>query len=254
MELSTAATGLIERKRNKSMNKASLIAEVTKAGFFVSDVPEYPRFQPFTSALGRITIAEKKIGPCEYSGVVFWVHEAENRWFLALFSPQTFLAKEPALLQKLALDFLSRRQFFNCPTGLSLDVVAEYQLEDWSDYFTYSRGWPIIISRQTEFNTLEDARRTGSAALPITRDEFVRHFLPKCDNACDVAFNGIEFKYKAATGIIRFVKNKSCLDFHEMLVVARPREGLTSDDIALVRMLCESLGCAAFKQSGQRII
>lgn len=235
------------------MNKASLIAEVTKAGFFASEAPEFRSMQPYTSALGRIIIAEKKIGPIEYSGVAFWVHESENQWFLAFFSPQFFLAKEPALLLKLALDFLSHRQFINSPTGLSLDVVAEYQLEDWTERFTYRGGGrPIIISRQTECNTLEEARRASSVAPPITREEFVRHVLPKCDQSHDVAFNGIEFKYKTATGIIRFVTNTSCLDFHEMLMVVRPREGLTGDDIALVRILCESLGCAAFDQ-GQKI-
>ena len=236
------------------MNKAFLIAEVTKAGFFAAECPEFRSPQPFTSALGRVIIAEKKIGPSEYSGMAFWVHEAESQWFLALFSPQFFLGKEPALLLKLALDFLSHRQFINSPTGLSLDVIAEYQLEDWTEYVMSSRGGrPVIISRQTEFNTLEEARRAGSVASPITREEFARQFLHKCDHACDVAFNGIEFKYKTATGIIRFVNNKSCLDFHEMLMCSTPREGFTDDDITLVGMLCESLGCAAFQQPGQRI-
>jgi hypothetical protein len=67
------------------MNKESFIAEVTKAGFFETEGPEFRDMQPFTSAFGRVIIAVKKIGPREYSGVAFWVHEAEHQWFLALF-------------------------------------------------------------------------------------------------------------------------------------------------------------------------
>jgi hypothetical protein len=235
------------------MHQRTIVNKITKHRFFYYEEPLYAGEQPFTSEIGRIVIAEKKVGKNTYTGVTFWLHEFENNWLLGLYSPQWFLARKPSLLPDLAVKFLTRQCSISSPTGLSHTIIQEYQLEDWSTIVDRSLARSVIICRKCSASTMEEAQSVLKAP-PITKREFVDHVIPFVDRSTQIPFNGLEFYYRGVRGIIRFKGDITCFDFHELLLFANDNNNdFSKDEYKLIKLICKKLGCSAFDSSGELI-
>lgn len=235
------------------MDYATIRNTISHHGFFCYEDPEFRDMQPHTSAVGRIVCAEKMVAENCYTGVSFWLHKAEDTWFLGLHSPQWFLAKDSGALLDLAIQFLTRKAAIDSSTGLSSKLIESYKLEDWTDLVDDASSRIVIICRGNDCLTLEEARDSLSAPV-LTKQEFIVQTESQFDCVSLVPFNGLEFQYRGARGTIRFLHDKLCLDLHEMLLFGN-RVGLelSNEEHQLVCKICECLGCAAFEPSGKRI-
>jgi hypothetical protein len=210
--------------------------------------------QPYTSAIGRICFAEKMLASETYTGVAFWLHEAEQQWFLGLYSPQWFLARDPGVLPELVTKLLTRQRKITSNSGLSLELIKEFFLDDWTDIVANPFLRSVIISRAKSL-TSHSAHCPIVNDPPITKRQFLTGTAPRLDRVSNISFNGIEFGLGTAKGVIRFVDNLWCLDFHEFLLVTNgDGTDFSDDERELIKLICETLECAAFEPFGPRIM
>ena len=142
----------------------------------------------------------------------------------------------------LILQFLSRKRAITSKTGLSSEIIELFHLEDWSNVVSNPFSRSVLISRYPSWIEIEN--RSDLREPTITKREFLERTAPTFDGTSVLPFNGIKFSYRQAEGIIRFVHDLICLDFHEILLYNKSQNFDFSDsEKSLITLICETLNC-----------
>jgi hypothetical protein len=228
------------------MEKSAIRQTVIKLGGCYCEDTDYVELQAFTSSIGRLRISRR---PAQGG---FTLHEAPPYWLIGFYSPQFFLAKRPSVLPEFISKLLLRELKIDSRKGLALEIIQDYELEDWTDRIYDPLLIRVFLCDNKSFSRMEDAeaKLTGEESL-LTKQDFLDRIGPYFDRVTAIPFNGFQIELGCSRVIIRFLRGSALLRLHEMLVVsASGTKTLTDEDKKLVGLIREAIGCIAFTSEG----